>query len=853
MRILDDEAVLQRVRFSVELCESSIDDALDELAISPEQKERVRRTAEREVGLTVRVGPGIGGAETFRPWLAERDIEWFHWYRLKTLMSREGKLPIGAVVGLDTVSRRLLERMPPPDASDQWLWKGMVVGNVQSGKTATFTSLICKAADAGYRLFIVLSGMLNSLRLQTQLRLSREVLGDETVGGIAMPAGRKWHPLTSNAFDGDFGTVGGMGVDLLQAGQPPSLVVVKKNVPVMDALNEWIENIKLKHPEVINDLPVLIIDDESDEASIDTSKTTDPSSTNRELRRLIKVFKKRAYLGFTATPYANCFIPDKENHPHWEKDLYPEDYILPLDTSTSYTGGEKFFGTDVVWDGTPKSRVEGLLQEVPIAEKALLIPPSKEIDSFKPSITPCLRKAVFSFFLAGAARRYRGEGAEPCTMLIHISRFTEQHAGQKSIVVKFYNEVYQSLSMGNGRDRIIGEFEELWNNDFRPTIKRLDKTKDTEFPEIEKHLEEFVGQSRTLVVNQDSDDQIDFVREPGLKAIVIGGQSLGRGLTLEGLVTTFFMREPGNQSTAMQMQRWCGYRGSYLDLCRLYTTKEISDYYREFLAIEMEMRDELSKFETDKLSPVEVGVRLRQHPDIPLVSSAKKGAMREVSRGYAGKILQTTVFDMSDHSLLRSNVTALNELVKKAKSEVGDPEAPGDGNQVWNDVNASTVLDFLCSYEYPSHKGRSSFNSASIRSYIREKNAGKELTKWTVALCGIQKDTNGVMLGLDSVKQLNRVLRSRTKSNPNRLGIITEPKHEAIGLLDSINTGADARQDRPAGNGLLLIYPIKHPDETEESGPLPTIVGVAISFSSNLKDSKGIYVAGSVTLPEDEG
>ena len=846
--MLSDEDVMVAVRALV----ANGRDArvvLESLNLPNDQRNRVQKRIDAELGLEVTVGQGML-AGSLQPWLFEREIDWYHWDHLKRLHSKEGKLPVGAVRTLDNVSRTLLERMPPPDFDSDYRWMGMVVGNVQSGKTATFTALISKAADAGYQLFIVLSGMLNTLRLQTQLRLSKEVLGDASLGGIEMPPGKKWHPLTRDLLDGDWSTPGGMGIDLLQHGQTPTLAVIKKNVSVMSNLNDWLEDIQLRHPEVINDLPVMIIDDESDEASIDTSGGPDPSSTNRELRRLLEVFRKRVYVGFTATPYANCFIPDDSQHRDWGEDLYPKDFILPLGISEAYTGSESFFGRDPVWDGIPTLPAHGgLFQEIPEDEVRSLVPSAGEQETFEPILTEHLREAVLSYYLAGAARRLRGQGSKPCTMLVHLSRLRAQHTLQQVLITRLHEEVYGALSLGNGREALLREIESLWESKFRPTIIALNRTQDHNFSEVSAHLQFLVEETSIRVVNQDSEDQVDFIREPSLKAIVIGGQNLGRGLTLEGLVTTIFLRPPGNQSTAMQMQRWCGYRGDFLDLMKIYSADAIATYYREFLAIEEEMRGELRKYERDRLSPGEVGIRLRQHPDVPLVSAAKRGAMRPVTGQYSGKLPQTTVFQLSDHKMLQRNCKALSDLVGAANAEAGEPPVTR-GVHVWQGIARSTVLEFLDDFEYSAHSGRTSFHKDAICRYIREKEGLGKLTSWTVALCGIETKRNGEMLGLPLAHGVNRIKRSLVDADSNRLGVITDPDNEAIGL-DTQKRGKEARDERSDENGLLLVYPIRHPNE-KTGDTLPTVVGVAVSFSSKLQDRTDAHVAGSVALEDEQ-
>lgn len=823
---------------------ASIAEALAGFECSPEQFERIRHAIEVEFGDAVvsEVGEGIGGS-THSPWVDTRDIDWFHWNRLRNFWLAEGKLAPGAILSIDQASHLILDKMPPPEIED-FQWMGMIVGNVQAGKTANFTATICRAADAGYRLFIVLSGMLKTLRLQTQRRISKEILGKPGLGGPAMPDGRVWHPLTADHMEGDFADPGGMKIDLLQEGQTPSIAVIKKNASVMSRLNGWLEDMQLEHPEVIGKLPVMIIDDESDEASIDTSDG-DPSTVNAELRRMLGIFKRRAYLGFTATPYANCFIPDDATHPDYGDDLYPKDFILPLRTPKIYFGSERVFGRAAVWDSKPVNPIDGICVVVPRDQAAALIPSGARghVD-FQPEMQASLRRSILSYFLAGAARFHRGESQKPCTMLVHISRHRIQHARQAELVGGLQQEVYGRISGGNGYGELARELQDIWNNDLRRTIRAMNPSADCDFSEVEQHLDDFVSQVDVRVINQDSDDVIDFTVEPALKSIVIGGQNLGRGLTLEGLVTTYFLRESGNLATAMQMQRWCGFRQDIADLIRVYTTKDISDFFNEFLAIEEEMRRELIKFERDRVTPSEIGMRLRQHPSVPLVPRDKVGARRLIGSGYRGRLPQTTVFPMRDFDLFSENFDALSDFLRDLAQY--DVDWEGEARAVWTDCSPRVVLSFLEKYRYPTHSGRASFNSKSVVRYINACLDRGELANWTVALCGLQDDANGPIEINDSPldRDVYRVQRSPVEDGSDRLGIITDPKHEGIGLTGGAQ-GADARASRPKSNGLLLIYPIVHPTE-----PDSTIVGVAISFSGELTEDGDVY-AGSVLVEEE--
>jgi hypothetical protein len=848
---IPEAQILEMVRVVVSQAggDVSLPEVLDQLGLSGDIRKRIQDEIEAELGVEIVVGEGIGGWEA-GPWIDERDVDWFHWHRLTRLWTKKGRMPAGAIRTIDKTSKVILDKMPPPDLAD-FDWHGMIVGNVQSGKTAAFTALISKAADAGYQLFVVLSGLLNSLRLQTQLRLSAEVLGNPSLGGDPMPPGRVWHPLTKERLDGDFFIPGGMGVDLLQAGQTPTIAVMKKNVPVMERFNIWLEDIQLRNPDLVRGLPVLVIDDEADEASIDTSNTDEPSSTNRELRRLLGHFSRTAYLGFTATPYANCFIPHRKEDPRLGKDLYPKDYVLPLQTSSEYFGSEKVFGRDSVWEGEPTEPLCGeLFREIPLEEVASLIPPARDADEFTPAMTDTFREAIYSYLLAGAARQQRGQGDSPCTMLVHISQRTKQHQHQARLVKEVVDDAYGKLLGGNGREAFLDELRVIWERSFMPTTRALSSRYCCDFDEIIEHLESFVQSPvEILTINQDSDDVVDFVRNPDLKAIVIGGQNLGRGLTLEDLVCTFFLRRSGNQSTAMQMQRWCGYRGAVLDLIRVYTTEDIREQYREFLAIEQEMRDELRKYEREHIRPDEIGMRLRQHPDVPLVSTAKLGAQRTVAGQYSGKLAQTTTFPLENLGLLADNEAATKDFVSRLSGNKDIETVDGPpGRAVWLRVPAIAVIEYLREFDYPRHGGRTSFGTDSIIRYIEEKtSSGTGLTSWTVAVLGQQQASEKAgTVDLGWTEPFNR--RERGLADPeksrNRIGIITEPDHEGIGLEAGLS-GLNARAERDADNGLLLVYPIVSPIDVREEGP--TLIGLAISFPSSLED-RGDIVAGSAPL-----
>lgn len=833
--------------------------------LNPEQQVLFEKAVRQRAGLDIKTpetGPGISLKR--EPWLEKLDpyIDWFHWNRYEQVLRNNG-LPHPAILNIKDTSKKILTATPRPIqiVEDKCLpstesfehWRGLVVGHVQSGKTANFTALICRGADVGYRLFIVLGGMLNALRFQTQIRLSAEILGEPD--GPALPNGRKWHKFTSPDMEnGDF-----RESDLsanLQTGSPPSLAVIKKNVSVMQALNSSLE--KLAEDEVLrNELTVMVIDDEADEASVNTKSGEAPSSTNVELRTLLNIFPRTSYVGFTATPYANCFIPSDEDHTDFGEDLYPKDYILPLEVGDAYVSSEHVFGREPVFEDDPRQGIPGIFQKIPTEELPKLIPdPGTAPDgtpnwkTFQPEMVSSLRRAVLSFLLAGAARIARGEGDEHATMLINISRHplqqgwvgpvddeSEDDKGQVKIVKDLIFQVTRRLRGGNGAERLLADLEDIWVADFAPSAKELNR----ELPPIREVLGllvEFAQDIQFKVINGDSEDKLDFRRgpkanrRPPVKAIVVGGQALGRGLTLEGLLCTYFTRESGNMATAVQMQRWCGYRKDFLDLMKVYTTGDVKDTYRHAVAVEEEMRHELKKYEAEGLRPNQVSMLLRQHPDVPLTTANKSRGAVPYDGQFAGRIPQTTSFRKASVSANFDHTKRLFESLMQSHEEARTefPTAV-----TWSGLSEVVVTEFLAGFR--SIQSKRGFNSESLKKYITDQaEQNGHLTSWTIALCGAPTDEQADAWDFGDRKRSRLRMRVGKKSGElQQIGIITDPAHEALDLKDCDKRGAGCRALRAPQKGLLLVYPIRIRGDDAKAIP---VVGLAISFSRGLKDGE---------------
>ena len=388
-------------------------------------------------------GPSICTTETEPRSLTAALVPWFdswdpnagyYWRRLREyLVDRKG-WNLREVDDLNASSNRVLRhiedpRVDGPHSKQEFRVQGLVLGYVQSGKTANFTSLIAKAADRGYRLIIVLSGIHNSLRAQTQRRLDLELGLVADPKGVGRPDQR-----ASLVGDHQRGPEGRLRPAHRRRPTRPGrrgIMVVKKNATVLRRLVNWLDG------EVPADLAALIIDDEADQASINTQpsmeeadlgddtgdvapdKELDPSTINGLIRDLIGKFRRASYVAYTATPFANVLInPDAESD-RWGSDLFPKEFIISLPRPAAYVGAERIFGRPALEDEDDDIAGLDVVRIVPDSEMPDLVPRGRAAAaSWEPVVTDSLRAAMLDWILAtagqgSAARRWHLQHAGP--------------------------------------------------------------------------------------------------------------------------------------------------------------------------------------------------------------------------------------------------------------------------------------------------------------------------------------------------------------------------------------------------------------------------------------------------------
>lgn len=827
------------------------------------------------------------------PWLSEakNDRDWDFWERYRWYMEDVLELPSSVVRRLDQTTDEVLGQLEDPRRKGPWLRKGLVVGQVQSGKTGQYIGLGAKAVDAGYRLVVVLAGVHNDLRSQTQLRIDEGLLGFDTqhqmrsneagnsraMGAGLMPLGRKLDIAspTNSSEKGDFGKAASNTINF-PLGSFPVVLVVKKHWRILEYLRRWVVDVQGREDEngrrKVYDVPLLVIDDEADNASINTKKEpdADPTRTNKAIRDLLVSFDRAAYVGYTATPFANIYIDPDAKREDIGEDLFPESFIRTLRAPTNYLGPERVFGLST--DDEYEKDVEPLplVRHVLDAERWLPIR-HRGGAGLNGEIPQSLRTAVMSFLLTCAARRARGQLRVHNSMLVHVTRFTAVQNLVRDQVEEYRHLLVDSLRDRHGQGpKVMAELRALWENDFVITTEHFpeDEARRLTWEEVSAELLDAARKITVKVVNGSSQDALDYFdhRDKGLSVIAIGGQKLSRGLTLEGLTVSYYLRWASTYDTLLQMGRWFGYRPGYEDLCRLYTTPEVEEAYAEVTEVLDELRREIEEMATRGMTPREFGLKVRTSSLGLLVTAANK--MRNGQRvmiSYSGEGPETTIFDLAPRTV-RNNMQALESLVRHLDETMDSQPSKDGGSVVWQGVSPESVSEFLSAYETDRKAFRVRPNL--IAKYIDECVKGGELTNWSVKLVG-KASEEPVEIGGRSIGPVTRSPHPTAAESENRYTIrrVLSPKDEELGLTEvqrkaaledtrqraaekgkqnvpDVPAGADIRSHRPSTNGTLLIYPIKIKGQS-----LP-LVGFQVSLPESRRNPKVEYVANSVFLEE---
>lgn len=780
--------------------------------------------------------------DKYIPWLDENkaDINWFYWKRYEKHLNKNGFSP-NVTSTIDLVTSKILDNCQNPKDKDKWSRKGLVVGHVQSGKTANYTGVITKAADAGYKVIIVLAGILSALRSQTQERIDEGFIGRDSSRILDVVKGMKVvgvglersietarFPVSLTTSD-DFDTAAANRIQTSIDGfKEPVVLVLKKNKSILNNVINWFKSNNLH----LKDVPMLLIDDEADHASINTAKEeSDPTTINSKIRELIKLFDKNTYIGYTATPFANIFIDPDSSDDMRDDDLFPRDFILNLDAPSNYIGPNKIFGKD----STLK-----IVREVYDCED--LIPMKHKKDFIPGSLPESLKEAISCFIITKAIRILRGQIGKNNSMLVNISRFTDVQSHLKVLIYSHVSKLsddiinhYAKPELSALKNKSLQELKSVFDSEYSAV--------EFSWADVQSKLKKSIAPLKVIEVNASiASEPLDYDKEKypnGRTLIAVGGMSLSRGLTLEGLTVSYFMRNSQMYDTLQQQGRWFGYRPNFEDICRIYMSPEAISWYRHISDATDELRYEFSRMEKARMSPSQFGLSVRAHPDSLMVTARNKmrngnKCIRRIS--LSGKLIQTDRL-LSTHSDIKTNHMLLNKFVVDINAYQSD-------KNMFKNVPKQSVINFISNFK--NHRASIKSEPKGIVEYINKKYQEIDvvLISPTTGKSSLKEKSfmNEIVMKAAKRKVIFEPSQNLISSKNSTF---VSPDWESSGLGDEIITklkrkhnsvsGINYRECRDKPLLMLSILDCKNRDE-EKANSLNHIIGVdgivfwAISF-----------------------
>ena len=709
------------------------------------EAEDLARLIEEKYGISMGLG-AIVDAKDFRPWLHDARINGevgdFYWGRYRKLLNIKG-MPKSVIDATDEVTDKVLDRLGDPNNTSPWSRRGMVVGHVQSGKTQNYTGLICKAADAGYRLIVVIAGIHNNLRNQTQARIDEGFIGRDTgrlahvnkaqrqkLIGVGEFDQREFPvSLTNTLRDFNKATATTFTAQLGQF-NVPVVLVIKKNSSTLKNLLEWLKEHSAHQSTHMVSQPMLVIDDEADNASINTAYARDEvTRINGQIRELLSIFHRSCYVGYTATPFANIFIDPETDDDALRQDLFPRHFIIGLDAPSNYFGAQKVF-LDA------RDRHIRLIED-----NEDIFPMKHKIDHPVDVLPGSLVQAVRAFIVSRAIRNARGQQASHASMLINASRFTDVQGRLRSQVADVVGRIRDAVAVDAGKGRAalnnpeIAELHGVWQQEYAD---------DADWADVQPRLHEVLIAARVVEVNASKRSQAldyDHAGEHGVTIIAVGGFSLSRGLTLEGLTVSYFLRNSVMYDTLMQMGRWFGYRPNYEDLCRVWIPADGVGWYAHIHEAMDDLQSQLKRMELAKATPEQFGLAVRSHPESLIVTARNKmGTGKEfpVKVGLAENLIETTRVVLNAEQF-QKNTRAGESLLANATKAQHQLE-PQPRGYLLRKIDVGLITDFL--REYRAEPGGKPVNPLTdpklIGDYINAR-AENELSCWDIFVASSTK------------------------------------------------------------------------------------------------------------------
>lgn len=786
-----------------------------------------RHKIKMDIPITIREGE-------FNDWYRTRENkENQYWNRYRDYLDQDKGFSIPVINKLSESLDEIVSNLGDPNGQSSFGKKGLVIGDVQSGKTSTYTGLLAKATDAGYRVFILLTGTMEDLRRQTQHRIDEGFVGKRSnsilnrykeanpyIGVGTKNKSLDVASLTSTQLDFSTKTVQNMGFSL-ESLNSPTVFVIKKNKTILTNLYRWLKGQNISFNNQINH-SLLLIDDEADNASLNTnSEEHNPTITNALIRDLLGLFKRSNYVGFTATPFANIFINPVVQEGR-EEELFPKDFITLLKPPYNYIGINSLFTDDAEYQNSIRDidDIEDYLEEK-----------HKKDYNFR-RLPPSLKDAIYTFMISNVVKDLSLTTNSHRSMIVNISRFVDVQNKITRVISEFLSETISDVRLN---------YQLVGSEKTNPTMLMLHKVWRNEYSDayedwstVKKHLYDSIKGIDVLTVNSKSSKNgngLDYQNNPdGLRVIIVGGMSLSRGLTLEGLMVSYFNRNSKMYDTLLQMGRWFGYRPKYDQLFRIWLSQDVRASYGEIAEAIEELKMEIHMMNAQNRTPMEYGLRVKTSPNALLVTAPNKmrSAKDETLNVSLSEVAVETPFVFIDEKTNQNNIQAVEIL----KQHIENTVSYDNDLDVFPDVEKEKVLDLLETIDTPYLNMK--FNRLSIIEFL---STYQGLHKWDVAFVGGESKIHNVEI---RGKTIPYVVRNYSVENleDGRQVISVSAEHRRLGSPSDLKRGLSQNEIEVATKLYHEDYTKRKPDKKE----IPSIGGKAyLKFVKERKPLLLIY------------
>lgn len=785
------------------------------IKVSEDEVQQIIKKLQKALDVTMDVGIAI--EKPYRPWLAAQKshFDFFYWNRYASYLAQDMKLPSSVISTINKVSDKVVDLAGNPAIDGNLHRRGLLLGDIQSGKTSNYIAIMNKAADVGYKVIILLTGTVESLRRQTQERVDEGFIGRSSkeylkrtkktikkgVGRI--DADRFATGFTTESSDFKKAVVNGLNLSLKNMGTEPVIFVMKKNARALQNLIDWLKDDCNLNSQGLIDLPLLLIDDEADNASINTRADNDPTTINKHIRTILRLFVKSSYIAVTATPFANIFILPEKNEDMENDDLFPSDYIYALDAPTNYIGSNEIFGDNPLYENS-LLRIDDADAFFPYKHKQCIT---------LTGLPESLYEALRYFLLANAARDIRGDVKAHRSMLVNVSRFVRVQEQVSALIGEWLYAVQRDITNYGKQpenvacqNKYLDSLRKMWNNP-QYGFASLGKA----WQEVQQdYLLDAVSGIEVRTINQRSTGKLDYTEyKDGLRVIAVGGLSLSRGLTLEGLMVSYFHRNTQMYDTLMQMGRWFGYRRGYEDLFRIWMPDDAIGWYTHITQAANELRLDIAKMNRLGATPKEFGLRVRAHPTSLIITARNKMKHSERLECWItldGKFFETPRFK-ADIAAIRRNKVRADELVRHILTSCGNPIGSRNQPLFWTNVPADVICAFIRTYE--NHYLNVEADGETLEKYIKK---NSRFSLWDVLV--VKGNAEGYAVGSVTINPTKRPVLQKS-------GILSAYGGKMrIGTMGLTRHGLSETDEKAAANKFRdskrKEYKAKYKEQAEE-------------------------------------